>query len=393
MMSHHAAGGKTRRPYRVLFFAPVATYKGGAERSLMDLISNPSVEPIVLVPAEGPIADELRRRGIQFHILDLGAIQDIRRPLKLADGVRTSLALLSRGRLLRNLCRRERIEIVHSNGLKAHAIACVARRLGGPPTVVHIRDIPITTLENFFWILLSIVADAVVLVSRACWSSPQLPRKVSVIHNGISQITTGKVGHRKREKSDMVIGFVGRLHPSKGLHVLLTWIKSANEAGLRLRLIVRGAFSADSPDYENEIYGLVRQLSLEKVVSFEGFLIDPRSVYAGLDFVCVPSQVPDPLPRAVMEAMALGIPVIAFPTGGIPEMIDHGKDGVFVRSDIEFIAAIKAFLEDWNKAEAMIVRAKKKIAAEFSLDVLHERTASLYSKLLSPMATRSRTNI
>ena len=59
---------------RVLFLSPVPYFKGGAERSLMDLVANDRVVPIVVAPAEGPIAEAMRARGIEVHTLDFAGI-------------------------------------------------------------------------------------------------------------------------------------------------------------------------------------------------------------------------------------------------------------------------------------------------------------------------------
>jgi len=55
-------------------------------------------------------------------------------------------------------------------------------------------------------------------------------------------------------------------------------------------------------------------------------------IYRGLDIVAVASSVPDPFPRAVIEAFSLGIPVVGYPAGGIPDMIRDRETGYLVTS-------------------------------------------------------------
>jgi glycosyltransferase involved in cell wall biosynthesis len=369
--------------YRVLFFSPVSYYKGGAERSLMDLIGNPSVEAIVLTPAEGPINEAMRKRQVETCVLHFGGIEHVHRPFRLVDGFSTFATLIRSAKGLIEICDREKIDLVHSNGLKAHVISSVARRLGGKPVILHIRDIPLTKTERLIWGFLRLASDKLVLVSRACWPADRLPEKVCVIYNGMPANTQVPTVRERSTNRGMVVGFIGRLHPSKGLHVLLEWLGYAIRAGLDVRLVIRGSFSTDSPQYEDQISALIRRLALKDNVMFEGFIDDPRRVYDGVDVVCVPSHIPDPLPRAVMEAMSYGVPVIAFPTGGIPEMIENGKSGFFVRNAADFVAAIKRLLDDWSIASSITDQARRKISAQFTLDLLYKKQTALYDSLLS----------
>jgi glycosyltransferase involved in cell wall biosynthesis len=349
----------------------------------MDLVGNPSIEAIVLTPLEGPINDAMRKRQVETHVLDFGAIENVHRPFRLLDGFKTIAALFRSARDLIEICNREKIDIVHSNGLKAHVIASVARRLGGKPAILHIRDIPLTRTEKLVWKLLRLAADKVVLVSHACWPTDRLPEKVCVIYNGMPAYTHLPTVREKSASQGLVIGFIGRLHPSKGLHVLLKWLSSTIQLGLHARLVVRGTFSEDSPHYESEISSIIRRLALKENVSFEGFVDDPSRVYDGVDVVCVPSHVPDPLPRSVMEAMSYGIPVFAFPTGGIPEMIENGRSGIFVTSASEFAAAVKKLSDDWSIASSISDQARRRISAHFTLDLLHKNQTALYEHILS----------
>jgi glycosyltransferase involved in cell wall biosynthesis len=373
----------TSKRYRVLFFSPVSYYKGGAERSLMDLIGNPSVEPIVLTPVEGPINDAMRKRQVETRVLNFGTIGNVHRPFRLVDGLTTIAALIRSAKGLIEICNREKIDIVHSNGLKAHVISSVARRLGGKPAILHIRDIPLTRTEKLTWKFLCLAADKLVLVSHACWPADRLPEKTCVIYNGMSAGTHVAAVRQKSTSQGIVVGFIGRLHPSKGLHMLLEWLSFAIKRGLNVRLVVRGSYSADSPQYEGDISALIRRLALADNVSVEGFIDDPDRVYDGVDVVCVPSHVPDPLPRAVMEAMTYGIPVLAFPTGGIPEMIENGKSGFFVRNAAEFAAIVKQLSDDWSTASSISEQARRKISTQFTLDLLYKNQTALYDSLLS----------
>jgi L-malate glycosyltransferase len=359
----------------VLFLSPVPDFKGGAERSLLDLVANPQIEPLLVVPAEGPLSMRASDSGISVEVLRFGSISEIRRPFRLADGIAVLLRLFSVARQLVHISRARGVDIIHSNGLKAHFIAVTARCFGGPPAVTHIRDIANTITERMVWRALRLLSDQMILVSRACWSSATLPSNVHVVHNGFQIPAQESV---RRSGSGLVAGFVGRIHPAKGLHVLLPWIAAARQAGCQLKLIVRGAFAEETPGYQRRITEQISVLCLSDHVVLEGFVSDPDKIYSGMDIVCVPSVTPDPLPRSVMEAMGRGLVVVAAPTGGIVEMIVDGDSGFLVANEREFVDVMNQLLERPELIAEISRRARERCAAMFTLERLHESVLKIY---------------
>ena len=216
--------------------------------------------------------------------------------------------------------------------------AAIARLLGGPPVVVHIRDVPFTPSEKLIWRFLATVATRMFVVSRACWPWKRLPANIKIVHNGIAT-PEGPLPPRALS-SPLTIGFVGRLHPFKGLHLLVDWLAEGRERGLDLRLVVRGKARDGEEAYVTEVEKTVAARHLESYCRFEGQRSGLNDIYRGLDVVAVPSSVPDPFPRAVMEALSLGIPVVGYPAGGIPDMIHDRETGYLVTSADTFVEAI-----------------------------------------------------
>jgi glycosyltransferase involved in cell wall biosynthesis len=366
---------------RVLYFSSVAYFKGGAERSLMDLVANPGVEPHVLVPDRGPILDKMNSLGIPTSTIDFGAIENVHRPFNFLKGLAVIRSTLSAVRSLIHICRQHRIDVVHSNGLKSHVIGAIACRIGGPPAVAHIRDIPLTRAEMIVWTLLRLAANQLILVSRACWRSKDLPNNVIVIHNGV--VTASIERQPFRPASPLRIGFIGRIDAAKGLHLLLDWASEARQANLGLDVFVRGRFDSSDPKYQDQIGTQIAKLDLQDHIHLQGFVSDPDAVYSDIDVVCVPSHVPDPLPRSVMEPMARGIPVLAYPAGGILEMIENRRTGFLISNAAEFIAAVRLIISDKAAVENIAENAQDKIDTEFSLTRVHSNINAIYQTLLS----------
>jgi glycosyltransferase involved in cell wall biosynthesis len=363
----------------VLFFSPVAYFKGGAERSLLDLVANPGIEPHVLVPGDGTIHEKMNSLGIATSIIDLGDIENVHRPFNFRKGLAAARSTVAAVRSLLRISKRQGIDVVHSNGLKPHVISALARRVGGPPVVVHIRDIPLTGAEKLVWKLLQQSSDRLVLVSKACWPGAHLPRNARVIHNGVDITAITPIAFRPG--SPLRIGFIGRIDAAKGLHLLLDWLDEARKAGIKLKLIVRGRFDSSDSGYRNLIEARIQELKLQDHVDIQGFIADPHAVYSDIDVVCVPSHVPDPLPRSVMESMTRGIPVIAYPSGGILDMIEHQQTGFLANTAAEFITATRLILSDERLIARVLSGARNKIATEFAITTTYQKLNDLYDAI------------
>ena len=109
--------------YRIVIFSDCPYFAGGAEVCLFGVIADPTLIPLLVVPDEGEIAEEARRRDIPVAFVKMGAVSAIRRPFRLRDGiavikdtVKAAIGLNAAARLHGAIC-------VHTNGLKAHGIA------------------------------------------------------------------------------------------------------------------------------------------------------------------------------------------------------------------------------------------------------------------------------
>jgi glycosyltransferase involved in cell wall biosynthesis len=363
----------------IIFLSPVSYFKGGAERSLFDLLENPDITPVVVAPEHGPILEKARALDMKCHILPFGDINNVHRPFSFIKSMRALRSLGRAAQDLKRICKENKCHIVHSNGLKAHVINCAARWSGGGKAIIHIRDIPYTRSEKAVWHILYFMCDRMVLVSRACWPGEKLPRKCVVVHNGTPVISSAMEARQLSfHEKEIRLGFIGRIHPAKGLHLVLDWLAAARGKGSNVRLSVRGSFSSDAPHYEDEIRVQIEKLNLTSYVEFLGHLDDPEKVYKDIDIVVVPSETPDPLPRSVMESMARGIPVIGYPAGGIFEMIEHGDTGFLASNGEEFYTALQTLLSSPEKIAGMKEKAYKKILSEFTIENLHNEMNRVY---------------
>lgn len=358
----------------------VSDFRGGAEQVLLDLLANPAIEPILALPSPGPLDRVAARYNIRVVYFNLGSIAKVHRPLTLISTLRSIPDSIRCSSLLRRAARQYGCEIIHSNGLKVHVLALLAtlfRR--GLRHVVHLHDIPYTLVERSLWRVLGRGVDRIVVVSRPCWPSPHLPDNVRIIPNGVTTHPFTAVPPAKGS-SVLRLGFVGRFHPYKGLILLVDWLSAARDTGLNLELRLRGKPDPDMPLYWDAVQQQMAKKKLLNLVRVDGWCTG-SSVYADIDVLVVPSDHPDPLPRVVLEAGARGIPVIAFPSGGIPTMIVDRKTGFLVQNRSEFVEVVTLLSRDPELRNAVGVAAQQHIAAEFTLESFYEKFNMLYSEL------------
>jgi glycosyltransferase involved in cell wall biosynthesis len=179
---------------------------------------------------------------------------------------------------------------------------------------------------------------------------------------------------------------VARLVEKKGTADLITAVHRLQRDLPDLRLDVLG----DGP-LRGDLERQVRELGLERHVTFAGATAHAGVLDAvrGAAVVAVPSVTArsgdtEGLPQAVLEAGALGRPVVATVHAGIPEAVDDGGTGLLVpeRSPDELAAALRAVLTDHGAAERLGAAARVRVARDFSLTTQSARLRALYGRLV-----------
>jgi len=147
--------------------------------------------------------------------------------------------------------------------------------------------------------------------------------KVKTIRNGIPMpsFVSNHVDWRDHIFS---LAIIGQLSKHKGHEVLFrsVAILASKNKSFRLNIIGEG-----KDTYLSSLKDLAVNLKIEKYLIWRGFLNSPQEIYSGIDAVVVPSVEPDPFPTIVMESNARGIPVVVSRIGGLPEMIEEGRNG------------------------------------------------------------------
>jgi glycosyltransferase involved in cell wall biosynthesis len=172
---------------------------------------------------------------------------------------------------------------------------------------------------------------------------------------------------------------VGRLHPEKGYDVLFEAMPQVSrDLTGRVRLLVLGEGS-----FEAEYRRHISRLGLDQIVHFLGFKRDAPAYIAAAD-VFVLASVAEAFGLVLAEALYLGTPVVTTRVGGIPEIVDDGRDGVLVPpSDAGALAsALTSLARSPELRRSLSGAGRAKVLERFRFDRMVAQYESVYRELL-----------
>jgi glycosyltransferase involved in cell wall biosynthesis len=196
---------------------------------------------------------------------------------------------------------------------------------------------------------------------------------------------SGGVSRNKREElgippDSVVIGMVGRLTYEKGYRELFLAAKEVFSIHQGVFFLVVGP--SDEVE-EREFRTLVVDLGILERVRFLGLRLDMPEIYGIMDIFVLPSH-REGFPRSLIEASAMGLPVIATDIRGCREVVDHGKSGLLipVRDQRALARAILDLLRRPDRAENMGKAGRRRAESEFDEKLIVKRQLEAYGKLL-----------
>ncbi|TAM73608.1 glycosyltransferase family 1 protein [bacterium] len=337
---------------RVAFIDQTGADAGGAEESLTLLLRHlpGDIDPLVVLFQEGAYAARLRALGLRVTVMPVsgGIAGSTREHPRLSGALGVPGAAL---RLAERL-RREHIDVVHTNTLKAHVVGACAARLAGVPCVVHFRDI----LEGRSRLAMRLVAASCsrerIAISRAVARAYALPH-TEVVPNPLDLRAATTFPARAEARAQLgipdespVFGMIGRINRWKG-HDRFLRAAAAVVGEAAAHFVIIGAPLFRDADFVDELHAMAAALDLTPHVTFVPWLADPRPAYAALDVLCNCST-KEPFGRTSLEAAAAGVPTICFDDGGTAELIVDGESGLVVPAGDEaaLTRAILAFACD-----------------------------------------------
>jgi glycosyltransferase involved in cell wall biosynthesis len=317
-------------------------------------------EPLVVGIPDSPLLQRLRQRGVAVAAVPMRADWDLRA-----------------ARRVRALVRAWRPDVVHAHDARAHAIA-LAALLGSRVPLVVTRRVAFTPKSVRFkygrrvarFIAISqAVRDAMVRGGVD-------PRRIDVVFSGVPAPAIVQRRDWRAEcdwPADSVLcGVVGAMTAEKGIDLLAEVATRLPEAArAKARLVLLGGQSSG-------------RCNIGGIDAYRaGFVDEIHAAMAGLDVLLHPSSA-EGLGTAVIDAMALGVPPVAFAVGGLVELVQHERNGLLVRiGDLAGFADSAARLISDERLRRRLGNGGPVRAAEFDVDSMVEGTEHSYTSVLA----------
>ncbi len=365
---------------------------GGLDKEIYDIILIRGLSIESNMAEDESIAVEKSVRDVEGEGVRVITIPSLVRRIQPFYDLKAFFALIK-------ILRYERPHIVHTHTSKAGILGRWAAFFARVPVIVH------TPHGHVFWgyfgrlktgifILLekisALITDRLVVLTEQEKNdhlhfhiAPE--NKFSVVHSGINldrfSNTSVDPAAMKKEleipEGNFVVGTTGRLTHIKGHRYL---IEAAGKI-ISSRPDTTFVFLGDG-ELLDELKNMASISGIEENIKFLGWRQDVAEVMSIFDVFVLPS-LNEGMGRVLVEAMALGKPILASDIGGIPDLVADGENGYLVPvGDVEALTArIREFLDDPWKREEM-GNAGKRYAANFSADAMVEKIDRLYRELL-----------
>jgi glycosyltransferase involved in cell wall biosynthesis len=333
---------------------------GGAQKNLLDLlpaIREAGWRTLVGLPGNGKLFEQVGALGLETERIECGPYESGRKSA--ADFARFVAGTPRLAAQIRRMAERVDAGLVYLNGprlLPAAAMAGLGRPVLfhshsylGPGAARRMAAAAIRRIDA------SVVAQCEFVA--ATWG----PR-VSVVYNGVAG--PARLPVRTQEAAPRV-GCIGRIAPEKGQREFVAAAARIHRVLPDCRFTVYGAplFGDSAAEgYATQVRADAGELPL----GFAGWVDDVYAAMEQLDLLLVPSAGHEATTRVILEAFAAGVPVIAFPSGGIPEVVDHGVTGMLAK-DVEEMAQFAIELLTGDRI-AMVAAARESWERRFTLE-------------------------
>jgi len=233
-----------------------------------------------------------------------------------------------------------------------------------------------------------IIAVSFSIHAFLCQEEKVSTNKITVIHNSIdlsrfSPKTSPNAQKEGRQKwglprEALIVGGVGRLHDQKNFPLFL---EVAAELCVRFPKVIF-IIAGDGPD-RRLLENLSRKLGIEGKVHLLGFVTEMPEFYQSLDVLLLTSHF-EGSPHTVLEALAMGLPVVASSVDGIAEVLEDGKDAFLVPPEDKelFVRQVCRLLADRHLARRLALSGQEKVRRHYSASAMVRQVETLYLQFL-----------
>lgn len=337
---------------------------------------------VVVTPGASPHNERFRSAGA-VDVVDLGRRDHlvVRRGSGAASLARHSIDIARESRRLAALIRGRDIAVVHSHS-SAYLGGALAARLTGRPSLVHVHERMDRLPRVVAWghrRVTATLADRIVVLARFMedeWHDAA--RKLETIPNTVIVRSPGVA----EDGGTVPIGFLGRIAPRKGIEYLIDALALVRDEIPDARLAVVGG-PAEAEDYAYLERLRSQATSLGSAIEFRGPTDDPLGFLRNVCVLAFVSPV-DIAPVTVLQAMALGVPVVSGSHGGAEEFVVDGVTGVVVppRDARALAAALVDVLQHAECRAQMSQAARTRFGELYGPERFRAQISELYERAL-----------
>lgn len=368
----------------------------GADKILLELVTGldkTKYHPIVVLPNEGILVDELKKQGIKTYVVNYPIL---RRKYFNPKGIWQYVSsYISSCKEIITLLRKLsiNIDIIHVNTIAVLEGIYLKEKLN-TKLIWHVHEILLKPklVANFINSLVGKYSDRVVAVSKAVAShlvdgNHVYKDKVDVIYNGVNSDRFNpsvKINYLYKEwnipSDSLKVGMIGRVNAWKGQGDFLKATVPLLRKYPNLYLFIIGSAFAGQEWRVNALKEKIQKMKYADRIVFSEYRSDVPALDAFFDILVLPSTNPDPLPTVVLEAMSSGTPVIGYNHGGVTEMVVDRETGalaracdhVDLRNKIDSCLSKKSYIDEGKTA-------RNRILEKFSEQAFISNFESLYN--------------
>lgn len=387
---------------RVLFYEPYPMGLGGnylTQRLILERLDRARFTPIVVSPVEGVALEEFRKMGIECVVIQppgtLGRYGGAVLRTGILGKLKATIDLLRYNLRLLRFIREKRINVIYANCVRAAISIGFAARLTRIPSFLYIKSE--LTHRVIDW--LSFMLTNKIFFQCEQNRDDRYPifvrfyqNKIDILKPGMDPTVFNNIKHRDKatlcrelriDSGHLNVVVPAQLYPLKGQHLVLLSLARLVTDFPRIRLYLLGDHVIDEyRPYKLELEQIIEKNGLEKHVCFTGWRRDALDIVALMDIVILPSF-SEGFPGAVLEAMALGKPVIVSKVGGLREAIKDGKNGFLVDpGDVETITQRwRELLVNKKLRQQLGQAARETVFAEYLIDDKVSRLAEIWTEM------------
>lgn len=371
----------------------------GADVILLELVKNldkTKYKPYVVLPCDGPLAVKMRENGIDVSIINYPILR--RQYFNLKGIFQYMREFRSSIKKLEKFCKEKNINLIHSNTVAVLEGASLWKKL----KIKHIwhvhemLDKP-KIIYKALGKIMSKRCDKVLVVSNAVknhWEKTGYFKDgiFEVIHNGIDLNKfnpNNDINYLKKEfkikDNEKVVGFIGRINAIKGQEVFFKAMEEVMRNTYNVKALIVGDAFEGQEWRVKDLKEKINNSEFKDRFIYSSFRTDNANIHCLLDVFVLSSISYDSFPTVVLEAMASKNPVVSFKSGGVTEMITHGKTGYFAEfGDKDDLANyIYKLVTNDDLRKNMGEAAYKVVTDNFTSQIFKERIHDFYYKLMS----------